>query len=410
MRPNDINWDNRDYVLAAVKRDGMVLQLASKRLQEDREVVMAAVQKDAFALQIVREWFGNDLEIVKAAVKTGGMALQFASPKLRADQGVVMSAVQQWGSALLFASEKLKNDLKIVKEAVHQYPVALEFASEKLKNDPERVKAVVMEYPVALRYVSEELKANRNFILEVVNENPFAIIYQTAIGFETEEDLLAHLQALKIQAEILATLQKKSELYRVLHEAHVEHFKQLLSRDNTSRLNDILLDYFQKNRFAMLTNSGLTKEKRKAFNRVSRSGFIEKLEGLQDVKNQLSDLLSPQQEAKWNEFISFLKEKGFVKDDESQNLVFTTNNTPSQSESSRQPTIREIPKWPRGALSQLRESVTSVGISPLSIEGQAGQANEGGRQPLLTGNSGVPGTEPRNPNCLERCTARCVTM
>ena len=64
------NANNREYVLEAVKEDGLLLDGASDELKDDKELVMEAVIKD-------------------------GGALEFASDRLKADREILMQAVEK---------------------------------------------------------------------------------------------------------------------------------------------------------------------------------------------------------------------------------------------------------------------------------------------------------------------------
>ena len=281
---------------------------------------------------------------------------------MRADQGVVLAAVQNNGWALQHANPDLRNNLEVVLVAVQKDGMALECASPELRADREVVMAAVQNNGLALQHASEELRRNERVVLEAVKQNPFAILYQTAvIGFETEQDRSIHRDAFKRQAKILLTLSKGSAEYLKLATCHLEHFKQLsehgidctsdmfiglkkappfiayiLSRNDIPELNKFLLDCFQKNtELAILTKNSFTKKQRKVFDMASLYHFKSDslLKDLQNVKNKLH-YLSPEKEEKCNNFISFLKAQGLVKDYDLLNLVFTTKNNPSQSVSS----------------------------------------------------------------------------
>ena len=71
----------------------------------------------------------NKKESVLEAVKRNGWALQYASDKLKADRKIVLEAVKQNGEVLQFASKELKADRKVVLEADKK--IALELAKKR---------------------------------------------------------------------------------------------------------------------------------------------------------------------------------------------------------------------------------------------------------------------------------------
>ncbi len=87
----------------------------------------------------------NNKNVVLEAVKQNGLALQFASEKLQDDKNVVLEAVKQYGRALRFASENLRDDKDIVMTAVQQNRYALMYASKELQEDYDIQKAAGLE-------------------------------------------------------------------------------------------------------------------------------------------------------------------------------------------------------------------------------------------------------------------------
>ncbi|WP_064581203.1 DUF4116 domain-containing protein [Streptobacillus moniliformis] len=55
-----MNWNNKDFVLEAVKNNGWALEYASKELKNDKEAVMAAVKQNGDALQFASERLRNN--------------------------------------------------------------------------------------------------------------------------------------------------------------------------------------------------------------------------------------------------------------------------------------------------------------------------------------------------------------
>jgi predicted glutamine amidotransferase len=74
--------DDKDVVLAAVKKDGYSLFDASNRLQNDKEIVLAAVNESGEALQFASDCLKDDEEVVLAAIKNNDEALFFASTRM----------------------------------------------------------------------------------------------------------------------------------------------------------------------------------------------------------------------------------------------------------------------------------------------------------------------------------------
>ena len=61
--------EDRDFILEAVKSDGLALKYASDGLKEDHEVVLEAVKSDGLALEYASDGLQQDREVVLEAVK-----------------------------------------------------------------------------------------------------------------------------------------------------------------------------------------------------------------------------------------------------------------------------------------------------------------------------------------------------
>ena len=72
-----------NYVLEAVKKQGMNLEYASEEMKRDREVCLAAVAQNVGAIEYASKEMKNDREVCLAAVAQEGNALQTlaAAPK-----------------------------------------------------------------------------------------------------------------------------------------------------------------------------------------------------------------------------------------------------------------------------------------------------------------------------------------
>lgn len=61
-------WINKELVLEAVKKDGMLLRYASKALQNDKEVAIQALMEDGYTIKFVSQELKNDPDILRATL------------------------------------------------------------------------------------------------------------------------------------------------------------------------------------------------------------------------------------------------------------------------------------------------------------------------------------------------------
>lgn len=145
-------------VRLAIMQDGRQLSHASSRLVKHKPLVLAAVKNGATLLDACR--LCDDKDVVLAAVKRDGRELHYASDVLQNDKEVVLAAVRQYGQALSDASDELRNDKEVVLTAVKQDDWAYHFASDELRNDKDVMLAAVTRNPKAIQY--GEIRALQN--------------------------------------------------------------------------------------------------------------------------------------------------------------------------------------------------------------------------------------------------------
>jgi hypothetical protein len=73
-----IDFNNKEQVLNAVNKDGLVLKSLSIDLKRDKEIILAAVNQNGIVLEFAHYDLQKDRDIVLAAVKQNGLALEFA--------------------------------------------------------------------------------------------------------------------------------------------------------------------------------------------------------------------------------------------------------------------------------------------------------------------------------------------
>eukprot|EP00435_Cladocopium_sp_Y103_P033899 s217_g8.t1 len=107
---------DKEIVLAAVKQCGDALELLPEDspLLEDRHVIHAAVTQGS--ADIPKAW-GGDRELLLLAIQRDGLLLERGSAALKDDPEVVLTAVQQNGNAFKSASNRLRSKRNFIFEA-----------------------------------------------------------------------------------------------------------------------------------------------------------------------------------------------------------------------------------------------------------------------------------------------------
>ena len=153
--------NDKEIVLAAVKKHGLGLQFASAELKKNKDIVLAAVNQTGDALEYASEELKKDKDIVMAAVNQNGRALAHTSPELQRDKEIVRAALDEDGASLEFCAVELKSDKEFVFAALKKSGyAALDYASDELQNDESILRtAVVQNIDTTIEYISKKLKA-----------------------------------------------------------------------------------------------------------------------------------------------------------------------------------------------------------------------------------------------------------
>lgn len=169
---------DRSFVLDVVSENGRALELAGESMRYDRELVLtAAVQKHKWPPYYNNHSLWEDRDFVMSEVNKDGSALECAADSLKRDREVVLTAVKQNRWALRYADESLRKDADVVLAAKREHGWALDTTHESLWKDRDFVLNVVRENGDAFRFADQTLKTDRDFVLNVVRENGWALRY-----------------------------------------------------------------------------------------------------------------------------------------------------------------------------------------------------------------------------------------
>jgi len=130
--------NDREILLAAVKKDGSVLEKASEEMKADREIVLAATKSCFWALKFASDELNADRKFILEVVNLNGASLRNASKEMKADREIVLAALDEGtrltsGSLFQYASDELKADREVVLAAIDIDSSAIEYASDDLK-------------------------------------------------------------------------------------------------------------------------------------------------------------------------------------------------------------------------------------------------------------------------------------
>lgn len=140
--PSEIWHDDEKLIVAALKKNGLLLKNLPEKYSTQKQYALLAVQSMPTSLKYVSNNLKDDKDVVLAAINTEDSegVLEYASSRLRDDYDLVYKAVSVDALNLEFASDRLRDDKTIVMAALKKFGGVLEDASERLQKDPELIK------------------------------------------------------------------------------------------------------------------------------------------------------------------------------------------------------------------------------------------------------------------------------
>ena len=162
---------DKDFMLDAMRVNGMGLKNAPEVMKQDEEVVLAAVGQDYFAFYFADDALKKAKAVCLKAARIDGRVLELVDDSLKRDKDVVLAAVKENPFTLHFAHVSMRNDKDVVLAAVSQNGMSLRYAGASLKKDIEVVLTAVRNAPYAINYADESLK-NHPVLVRIAKEKP----------------------------------------------------------------------------------------------------------------------------------------------------------------------------------------------------------------------------------------------
>lgn len=235
---------NREFILAAVKLNGLVLEFAGSNLKADREIVLAAVSNHGAAIRHADALLKADKEIALIAVCQYGTSIRDLDAILRADRDIVEAAVKNTYIALQFSHPKFLSDREIVLAAVKQQGGIIKSVDSELKSDREIALVAIEENESAFKYIDEKLRIDRNFILDAVGINGLVLQYVDPI-FKKDREIVSaavsqNWKSLIFASQDILTDQEKSDAIILLDSKHKLDWVR-----RPDHIYDVVADYIQ---------------------------------------------------------------------------------------------------------------------------------------------------------------------
>ena len=221
---------DKEIMINAVKKNGVVLKYASYELKNDHYIIKAAVKKSPYALKYATDEMQDNEKVVTAALKAynalkyhsstsnpfqyasdelknnekiakmaiikDAAAFEYAGENIKSNRGIAIEAITKNGKMMQYVDDIFKSDISFVKEIHGNRYHVFEYASDDIKNNKNFIIDLLQQEESdtnIIPHMSDDLKGDKDFIMEIVKYAPYTIIKNSF--FAADKDVL--LEALK---------------------------------------------------------------------------------------------------------------------------------------------------------------------------------------------------------------------
>lgn len=155
---------NYDFMLEIIRYNGLAIQFIDSFIQED--LAIEAVNQNPYAFKCLHRRCRANKSIVLAAVTKEGDLLEFASAHLKSDPEIVLAALKSNINCYRFVHSSLKCNREFVLQVVQQTKLdpGLLLTYTSLTSDPSFMLSVIKINPSLSIYLSKSLRENKNFM------------------------------------------------------------------------------------------------------------------------------------------------------------------------------------------------------------------------------------------------------
>ncbi|MFN5642548.1 MAG: DUF4116 domain-containing protein [Sphingobacteriales bacterium] len=169
---NDELRNNKEIVLAALRRDPYCFRHAGEVIKNEKDIILAALSAYPDAFLYAAEELQNNKEFLLNCIKINPEVCEFISSTFQNDQEIIQYAVSCDGMSLQYASEELKNNREIVLTAITKNGMSIQYASLKLRDDIDIVSAAKNSAGTrVLKYASERIRGDNTFVDDIKSRN-----------------------------------------------------------------------------------------------------------------------------------------------------------------------------------------------------------------------------------------------
>ena len=264
--------ENREFILKAIKLNGLLLQYLSPEQQNDKDFALAAIQNNAEACKYVNQDLLGNAAFIRSVCETSNSAMliqrltkqpqslitllsegiiDLSHQNLRGrhnEKALVLAALKFNASAILSASPELLNNPKFIIQALGANEKVAGFLSAAQKNDTKCIRAAVNQNPENIRYAGETILHNPDFMLSVALEHNIIQYLETDQINTITDQLLCHGTAMPDDdSKLMKSALSRINDYLVNDSLELEHItnhhllaKFLIQTENKKLILEIL--------------------------------------------------------------------------------------------------------------------------------------------------------------------------
>ncbi|MBX9597697.1 MAG: DUF4116 domain-containing protein [Burkholderiales bacterium] len=238
--------NNKTIVLDAVKKDGSLLQYASKTLQNDKQIILTAVKQNGLAIQYASEELRDDKEVVFAAVNNNGLALKFASDTLRSNHEIVTTAISTVPNSFIYVSKTLQDDTSFLLSLIKSSASLISAIDNRFIKDIGFLCQAVQINEQSIFYLDSKYHENKHLMFLLLSYN-YRVFKFLSIQYQNDINFLAEAYRQEPNFIIMLNLQhpqiSSSKLEKVIYKKFANSLDLKLnsptSQEVTNKMNQV---------------------------------------------------------------------------------------------------------------------------------------------------------------------------
>ena len=163
-------YDIEDFVLLAVKYDGLCLKYASNELKNNKLIVLAAINQTINSIIYASIELQEDKEIISAAIKKSASVYCLLTNNVKKDPNILFECIKKDPTIIqhaFYSNQEFFDDKNIALKLLNINGTYLSFVSNRLKHHTKILITAIRNNVLAYKYIPYKFSHDKNILKEL---------------------------------------------------------------------------------------------------------------------------------------------------------------------------------------------------------------------------------------------------